>query len=185
MLRGIVGITGTPGTGKKSVSPLVAGRLHLRCLSFNDLAREHHALNRRGDEVDVDFLRSRISERVLGPVLLYGHLLPYVLERRRARIVVVLRCDPKVLKRRLAARGYPAKKIEENVEAELIGVVSADAYSAFGSEKTIEFDTTPSAPEEAAEKIARLVRGGSPAPRIDWTLGYDSGAKLRSLLSAG
>jgi adenylate kinase len=181
-LRGIIGVTGSPGTGKKSVSPLVAASLRLRCLSVNDLARECGALARPEGIVDVDLLRSRIPKRVPGPALVYGHLLPHVLESRSVERVVVLRCAPSVLKRRLAERGYQTRKIEENVEAELIGVVSADAYGAFGSAKTFEFDTTRSTPTGAAERIAKLMKKGIPAPRIDWTLRYDSGAKLRSLL---
>ena len=182
-MKGIVGVTGSPGTGKKSVSPLVAARLHLQCLSVNDLARECGALTRPEGSVDVDLLRSRVLKMVTGPALVYGHLLPYVLERRSIERVVVLRCAPEALKRRLAARGYQTRKIEDNVGAELIGVVSADAYGAFGSAKTFEFDTTRSTPMGAAERITRLMRKGRPTPRIDWTLRYDSGAKLRSLLS--
>ena len=184
-MRGIIGVTGSPGTGKKSISPLLAAALGLECLGVNDLARELRSLGRRAGGVDVDLLRDRIPQRVHGPALLYGHLLPYVLDRKSVQKVVVLRCTPGVLKKRLARRGYPARKVEENVEAELIGVVSADAYGAFGDSKTFEFDTTRSTPSEAAERIVGLMRKGRPAPRIDWTLGYDSGAKLRSLLSAG
>ena len=184
-MKGIIGVTGSPGTGKKSVSPLVAAALRLECLGINDIARELGLLGRGAGDVDVDLLREKIPQRVHGPALLHGHLVPYVLDRRSVRKVVVLRCSPGILKERLGRRGYPAKKVEENVEAELIGIVSADAFGAFGSAKTFEFDTTRSSPSEAAGRIARLVREGMPTPRIDWTLDYDSGAKLRSLLSAG
>ena len=184
-MKGIIGVTGTPGTGKKSVSPLVADALHLKSLGLNELARELGAVGRRGGVVDADLLRGRIARSVRGPVLLHGHLLPYVLDRKSVQRVVVLRCAPDVLKKRLSGRGYPARKVEENVEAELIGVVSADAFAAFGRAKTFEFDTTRSAPSEAAGEVAGLLRRRSPATRIDWTLDYDSGAKLRSLLSEG
>jgi len=181
-LRGIVGVTGSPGTGKKSISPLVAAALGLKCLAINDLARKCGALGRGGSEVDVELLRDRIGREVTGPALLFGHLIPYVLDPRSARKVVILRCDPGVLKTRLARRGYSARKLRENVEAELIGVVSADAYSAFGP-NCFEFDTTRTTPGGAAERVVRLLQKARPAPRVDWTLGYDS-AKLRSLLSA-
>lgn len=180
----IVGITGTPGTGKKSISPHAAESLGLECLGINDLARRSGLADPRTGDVDVKLLRSRIARRVTGPALLYGHLLPYVLDPRSVRVAVVLRCSPEVLKKRLAARGYAARKVQENVEAELIGVVSADTFGAFGSTKTLEFDTTSSSPTGAAQRIAKLVKEGRAPPRIDWTLRYDSGAKLRSLLSS-
>ncbi|HKT21546.1 MAG TPA: hypothetical protein VJR06_02840, partial [Nitrososphaerales archaeon] len=82
-----------------------------------------------------------------------------------------------------AARGYPAAKVLDNVQAELIGLISADAARRFGKGKTFEVDTTYSTPEEAAAKAVAVARGkrqGSGA--IDWIPDYDSGPKLRSLL---
>ena len=184
-MGGIIGITGTPGTGKKTVSPLVARRLKLRCVSLNDLALSYGLRSADEGEVDTRKMRRMLARGTAGPVLLYGHLLPYVLERRFAKRVVVLRCEPAVLKRRLVERGYPPRKVTENVEAELIGVISADAHDLFGS-RTSEADTTRSSPLEAAKHVTALAMGtAKPGPRIDWTAGYDSGAKLRSLIESG
>lgn len=183
-MGGVFGITGSPGTGKKTVSPMVATRLGLRCVSLNNLAQSY-GLVARGGEVDTGRMRRRLA-RDPTQGLIYGHLLPYVLEPRLAGRVAVLRCDPAVLKRRLVARGYPARKVAENVEAELIGVVSADAFESFGSAETFEVDTTRSGPRSVAGVILAIVRGRSaPPPRMDWTTRYDSGRKLRSLLSDG
>ncbi|MDE1852797.1 MAG: AAA family ATPase [Thaumarchaeota archaeon] len=182
----ILGITGTPGTGKKSVAPLVAEALGRKLLGLNELARAHGLLERTADEseVDTEELRKKLRESDLGPALVFGHLLPYVFEKGSLERVVVLRCEPSVLKGRLAARGYPRTKVLDNVEAELIGLVSSDAHDAFGKDRTFELDTTRSTPAQAARKAA-LILGGKPgsAARIDWTRTYGSGAKLRSLLS--
>lgn len=183
-MGGIIGVTGTPGGGKKTVSPLAAKMLGLRCLGVNDLALSHGLLA-PGDEVDTRKMRALLSREVPGPALVYGHLLPYVVRPSLADRVAVLRCEPRVLKRRLAARGYLPRKVAENVEAELIGIVSADSYDAFGDAKTFEVDTTRLGPSEAAREVEEVVRGATPRPRIDWTRGYDSGEKLRSLLSEG
>ncbi len=43
-----------------------------------------------------------------------SHLLP-------VDAVIVLRCHPDVLRKRLAERGYPPEKIQANVEIELLG----------------------------------------------------------------
>lgn len=185
-LAGIVGITGSPGTGKKTISPLVAKELRLDCLSLNEFASSQGLLKRGEAEgtVDTGEMRSKLAPRLAGPGVAYGHLLPYVVGSDSVEKVAVLRCEPKVLKRRLLARGYPPRKVAENVEAELIGVVSADAYEAFGGRKTFEVDTTRSSPRRLAGEISAVVLGAAWAsPRIDWTTRYDSGAKLRSLLS--
>ena len=89
-----------------------------------------------------------------------------------------------MLKQRLARRGYPAGKLVDNLEAELIGLVASDAYRAFGDKKTWELDTTYTTSVEAAEAVTAAVkRGSGRGPRLDWTLNYDSGGKLRSLFS--
>jgi adenylate kinase len=180
-LKGIIGITGTPGTGKKSIAPLVASRLKLPCVSINDLAQRYWGPGQA--EVDTRLLRSRIGRELSGPALLFGHLLPYVLEPKAAELVAVMRCEPSVLKERLLRRGYPQSQVLENVEAELIGVISADSYDAFGSSKTFEVDTTRLDPRRAGEKVTRLLRRSPQVRRIDWTLSYDSDEKLKSLLS--
>ncbi len=184
-MYGIVGITGTPGTGKKSVAPLIARKLGLKCLALNDLARTYGLVSdaQKEGEADVHGLRRKLR-RVEGAAVLYGHLLPYALDRDSVERVVVLRCEPSALKKRLLARGYPRGKVVENVEAELIGVVSADAFDAFGQERCFELVTTDSTPKETAESASAVINGQNrPGPRIDWIPRYESGAKLRSLLS--
>jgi len=180
----IFGITGTPGTGKKSIAPMVAKRLTAQCISLNDLARSYGLVRGASGEVGVDKLRSRLRRSLPRDAVVYGHLLPYVLDSSAVAKVVVLRCEPGVLKERLRERGYEPKKIIEDVEAELIGVVSSDAFDSYGKEKTWEVDTTRTTPSEAASAVSRMAEEKArTAERIDWTLDYDSGAKLRLLLS--
>jgi adenylate kinase len=183
-LGNYVGITGTPGTGKKTLAPLVASRMGLPCISLHDQAVSSGLVKQDDDaEVDTAVLGRFIVKHVNGPALIYGHLLPYVLRGQDLRKVVVLRCEPKTLKRRLLARAYKSEKVVENVEAELIGVLSADSATAFSSRKTAEFDTTASKPPAAARAISKFLDGSREAgPAIDWTFRYGSASKLRSLL---
>ena len=101
-------------------------------------------------------------------------------------MVAIIDDDPGVLRGRLAGRGYKPKKLIEDVEAELIGLISSDAFNAFGSARTFEYDTTYTSAEEASLDIANSLSGRTlPRARIDWTENYDSGPKLRLLLSTG
>jgi adenylate kinase len=182
----IIAITGSPGTGKKSIAPLVASALKLTCHSLNELAASNGAISEGedGPEVDTIALRRALAGKVREPSVVYGHLVPQAFGSRSVSRAVVLRCEPSVLKARLTARGYPPAKVNQNVEAELIGLVSAEAYDAFGVEKTAEFDTSATTAKGAAKAILGLLRE-KPAsyPRIDWTLRYDSASRLSSLLS--
>lgn len=184
----LLGITGTPGTGKKTLAPMIATKLGLQCISLNDLAASSGALasGSTESEVDVAILRKKLPRMLPEPLLIYGHLLPYALGRGSIRKVVVLRCEPSALKRRLVERGYSHEKVRENVEAELIGLISSDSLKVFGKSNTSEFNTTSSEPRRAAASIAGMFRkSAKPKPIKDWTLSYDTASKLDSLLERG
>lgn len=144
-------------------------------------------------EVDPAKLRARLLASAKPGEVVYGHLLPHAVRKEDAGFVALLRCEPTVLKKRLEARGYEAPKVRENVEAELIGVLLDECVRRFGGDHVREYDTTTATPRSVASSIARDVRlaakGGKGAGRprrwIDWTLGYDSPAKLRALFAAG
>ncbi|MGD0319191.1 MAG: AAA family ATPase [Nitrososphaerales archaeon] len=185
-MRNCVGITGTPGTGKKTLAPLVASKIGIPCVSLYDQAVASGLIKKDDPEAEVDTaaLGKFLVRQVSKPALIYGHLLPYVLMGQEIGRVAVLRCEPRTLKRRLLARAYDLEKVAENVEAELIGVVSADSITAFGRQKAAEFDATKVRPTEMATAVAGFLSGSRrPGPRIDWTFRYGSAAKLRSLLS--
>jgi len=178
----MIGVCGTPGTGKKTVSPLVAKLMGLPSpISINSLAPKGES------EVDTALLRRRLLALDPPRTVLFGHLLPHVLKRSEAGLVAVLRCEPSVLRERLVRRGYPDAKVTANVEAELIGVVLDECVGRFGGRLVREYDTTSASPKAVAREIAKDAEA-TRAPRrrapawIDWTLGYDSSTKLRSLL---
>jgi adenylate kinase len=183
----MVGVCGTPGTGKKTVSPMVAKLMGLPApIPINSLAPEGVV------EVDTTLLRRKLLGLDPPRTVLFGHLLPHVLRKSEAGFVAVLRCEPSVLRERLVKRGYPSAKAIENAEAELIGVVLDECVKSFGSALVRDYDTTSASPEAVAGAIARDAESSSPgrkadvaAPRawIDWTLDYDSSTKLRSLLA--
>ena len=157
-------------------------------ISVNSLAPKGDA------EVDTAILRRRLLSLDPPRTVLFGHLLPHVLRKPEAGFVAVLRCEPSVLRARLVGRGYPRAKVTENVEAELIGVVLDECVKRFRSGLVREYDTTSASPKVVAREIARDAKpsgaprkkaAGEPPAWIDWTLGYDSSTKLRSLLAGG
>jgi len=183
-LTAYIGITGTPGTGKKTLAPLVAASLGVPCHSLSEPAFSSASSRPMGSEIEINAakLGKHISATVKPPCLLYGHLLPYAFGRDAFSKVVVLRCDPAALGRRLAKRGYGAGKILENVEAELIGVISADAMAAFGRDRVGEVDTSKPFIPATVALVARQLSSMAGSEPIDWVRSYGSAAKLRSLL---
>jgi adenylate kinase len=161
----MVGITGTPGTGKSSVAAILAGRGH-HILHLSDTVGSYileEDLTRDTRIVDVD---RWASEFPVFDGIVEGHI-AHLLPCDR---VVVLRCRPDVLRARLDQRGYAEAKIRENCEAEILDVILIETLEIHPPEHICEIDTTNVSPGEVAEKIEGFMRGDVPSTHgtIDW-----------------
>lgn len=152
-------VTGTPGTGKTTATDLLAERLpgydvlhlneHVRA---NDL-HEGHDEERDSLVVDVEAIAADLS---LGDdVIVESHLA----HRLPVDRVVVLRCHPEEVERRLRDRGERASSVRENAESEALDVVLAEAVEAHGREAVYEVETTDRDPAAVADVIEAVVRG--------------------------
>ncbi|WP_254544161.1 adenylate kinase family protein [Halomarina pelagica] len=157
-----VAVTGTPGTGKTTATDLVSSPLDV--LHLNDAIREEgfHAgedPDRGSLYADLDALAAwvdeRANERGAGGPLLESHLA----HRLDADRVVVLRCRPAEVERRLTERGEPPAKARENAEAEALDVILAEAVEHHGADAVYEIDTTDLPPEAVAREIEAVVAG--------------------------
>jgi len=171
---GVIAVVGTPGTGKKTVARHLASSLQIDYMDLNEVAVEKGAVI--GREENTYVVSTSKLRRLLLPIIkgrrliLSGHLIPSVLKRKEVELVILLRCAPEVLEARLASRGYSEAKVRENVAAEVLGVVVAEALKVFGIDKITEHDTTHKGVEETVAEILSVVSGKSPLsrPRIDW-----------------
>jgi adenylate kinase len=163
----LIAVTGTPGTGKTTACALLKG---VTVVDLRKLAEAHKGDftfdKKRGSlEIDPAVMRGFIpkSDDV---VVLEGnvsHLL-------KPDIAIVLRCSPKVLRKRLAKRKWSEKKIQENVEAEAVDVILIEAMES--CKKVFEIDTTKMTARKVAGAIASIISGerGKYRPGdIDWS----------------
>lgn len=168
----LIAITGTPGTGKTSVSDELRRRGY-RVIDIGAHMREHGLLGARDEdrdtfEVDLDMLNSSLemyadSEETIFMESHLAHMLD-------CSLVVVLRCSPKVLASRLAERGYGRDKIAENVQAEILDVILCEA--ADSDIPVYEIDCTDAPVGESADVVVDIIngRGDDHLPgRTDWT----------------
>ncbi|NOZ82541.1 MAG: AAA family ATPase [Euryarchaeota archaeon] len=169
MLRLI--ITGTPGTGKTAVAEELGRRLGVRVVHLSELAElaacgYDHA--RGSVEVDLELLQEAVEEHLSGDVILEGHL-AHLLSIDDAR-VVVLRCSPEVLERRLKARGYSGEKLRENLEAEALDVCLIESVERHS--RVYEVDTSHRSAAETAECVIEIIQGKGERylpGKIDWS----------------
>lgn len=176
-----IGITGSPGTGKRSVGLELAKITGLEFVSINEYAINHgFGKWSRGEYVvDVERLHGRINtnNRIVS-----GHLLPLVVPKTNLDLVVVLRCSPALLKRRYKKRRYSKAKTTENLEAEIIGEIASIAYKEYGIHKLVEIDTTNAGtPRAIAKRIIDISKGAKSRPfgTVDWISHIHSARDLR------
>ncbi|HID25502.1 MAG TPA: dephospho-CoA kinase [Thermoplasmata archaeon] len=159
----IIALTGTPGTGKTTVASFLKRRGY-RVVELNSLAKEKgfvegYDVERDCSIIDLEKLETYLKEKLFAAdaqLLLDGHLSHFI---KFVDIVVVLRCHPRDLEKRLREKGWNERKIQENVEAETFDVILCEAVEIHGEESLFEIDTTDRTPEEVAEIIEDVVCG--------------------------
>ncbi|UPV74012.1 adenylate kinase family protein [Halorussus limi] len=149
-------VTGTPGTGKTSA--VEALETELEVVHLNDLIREEDLWAERDEErdslvADLDAIAERLDGR--DDLLVESHLAHHLDADR----VVVLRCHPEELERRLTERGESEAKAAENAESEALDVILSEAVNAHGVENVYEIETTERDPDDVAAEISAVVAG--------------------------
>ena len=147
-------ITGTPCTGKTTLASKLNGHL----IKINDLAINHDFVlgideNKGYKVIDIDKLSAYVDELIkdCDELLIFEGHLSHLCDG--ADKVIVLRVDPDILKTRLEARDYSDAKIRENLEAEALGVCSAEAFEKY-PDCTYELDISDLEIDEAAAGMA-------------------------------
>lgn len=149
-------LTGTPGTGKSAIARALAAKMGLELVDIKEIALSR-GLRAKNHEVDVKKLaRALAFLKKKEDFVAEGHLAAEI--RLPADHVVVLRCDPRVLEKRLKRRKYPKKKLEENLMAEMLDYCTQRAESVYGR-KPLELDTSKMGIRQAAAEIEKAVRG--------------------------
>ena len=158
----IIAVTGTPGTGKTYVSHTLSKLMRLQYVNLNRFAIKECLLTydtkRKTKVIDVKKLskRGRFKDSVLD-----SHLSHFC----KNDFTIILRTRPDVLKRRLKNRGWSESKIKENVEAEILGVISSET-------RGFEFDTTGKHPKQTAKSLLRAMKTRRKNKPIDWMRRY-------------
>ncbi len=170
----VAALTGTPGTGKSSISEELKKRGYA-VLEIAELIDSLHVRTRFNPEygsreVDTDELRKKVDGH-LSPMkhtmlFLSGHLSHFA----TCSTAVVLRCEPHTLRERLTRRGWNEVKILENVRAEILDVILVEASERI--KDVFEVDTTgrevSSATDAVLDAVGKMPDSLRPG-RINWT----------------
>jgi len=147
----IIVVTGTPGTGKTTFARQYAKDHGANYVDVNDIITRH-GLSEGYDEVkrckiiDVD----RLNEKLLVMIrdanmrntdLVIDSHLAHELSPKYVDEVIVTKCEPKELQKRLAQRGYSRQKIRENLDAELFDICLHEAQEKKHKIRIVHTDT--------------------------------------------
>jgi adenylate kinase len=123
----LVAITGTPGSGKSHFARMLARRIpDAVIIEINDVVDSKHAFSGY-DEFSAKVVKLRpLSSAIIKEVgrnkgklvILVGHLFPEL--AIRSDVCVVMRSGLRRLMKILSSRGYPPKKVSDNVIAEAL-----------------------------------------------------------------
>ncbi|KAI4498702.1 hypothetical protein M0802_006169 [Mischocyttarus mexicanus] len=139
-------VSGTPGVGKSLMCRMLSEKTGLDWLEVSKLAIEHNCLEEY-DEVYqcpildedklLDNMESIMSE---GGKIVDYHSVEFFPERW-FDIIFVLRTDNTILYDRLFQRGYRGKKLEDNLDCEIFGIIIEEARESYKAERVHELQS--------------------------------------------
>ncbi len=122
-----ISITGTPCTGKTTLSKNLSKKLKYKRIDLNKFAKENGLFEEYDEKreswvVDIDKLRKQFKINYNNAII-DSHLSHFIC----VDIVIVLRLEPKYLRKRLEKRYKNKFKIEQNIESEIFSICVHDA----------------------------------------------------------
>lgn len=160
-----IGLTGTPGTGKTSLSK----DLGFNLVSINDYYSDiSNGKDSDGNWlIDLEKLNDTIDVKQYSNTIIEGHVAHFL---SGLDLIVVLRCHPDKLRKRLALRNYNQEKINENIEAEALSIITEEAFELYHENKVFELDTTESDLPNSMDLLREMINGNIKSnKRVDYS----------------
>lgn len=167
-------LTGTPGVGKTTTCVEIVSQTSntlypLTHLSINTVVKDKNCYDGYDDElktsiVDEDKLLDEV-ETILKASPDGGHIIDYhacdLFPPSWIDLVVVLRCeDTEVFYERMEERRYNEKKRDENIDAEIFGVIAEEAREGFDpdNDKGLVVELKSEKIEDVETNVERIVQ---------------------------
>ena len=143
-------LTGTPGTGKTSLKK----HLNKKIISLSEYYEQASEGKSDNGEwiVDIEKLDNILQDEDCN---FFEGNFSHKLDKIDK--VIVLRCDPQILEKRLESRNYSKNKVRENLEAEAIGLIYSEAIEIRDRANVFQVDNSTRKPQETASIIEKYI----------------------------
>jgi adenylate kinase len=177
-------ISGTPGTGKTTVSKNLLNFCNAKVISLNELAitekliinydteRETSVINEKKLVRYVIKLIESYRKLDIELIIIESHFSDIV-PGQYIDFVIILRCDPDELCVRLKKRDYKREKVRENVQSEILGNSANFFLNKQLNTPILEIDTTNNSIDVISKTIIEILEGKADVNeyiigKIDW-----------------
>ena len=163
-------ITGNPGVGKHTTAKSLAKSLGYEILDINKVVIESGIFKKNKESLDVDVskLKKIIKKMLKKKLIIVGHLAPYVLTKTQIQKAIILRQSPYKLALVYKKRKYSKAKMAQNLESEILGIITYDSINKFGKSKTFQVNTTSKSVPQVTKKIINILNDKEKGDLVDW-----------------
>ncbi len=149
-----IAISGTPGCGKSTVSRKLSRKLDYELADLNEVIKKKKLYDKYDRKFKTYIVDVKKIENLKFPkdCIIDSHLSHFL----RVDKVIVLRCDPRELEKRLKKKKWSKEKIRINVESEMIGIISHEAKKLH--KKVFEVDTSGKTVDKTIKEIVKLLK---------------------------
>jgi adenylate kinase len=154
----IIIVTGTPATGKTTLSKKISEKFRLEYLDLKKVIKENKLYDsfdkkRECYVVDTNKLNKFLIEKIKKSKknIIIDSLLSHYLPKKYTDLCIITKCNLKELKKRLEKRRYSKEKVRENLDSEIFDICLNEAKEA--GHYTFVINTTKSIKKEAFNQL--------------------------------
>jgi len=161
-------VSGTPGTGKTTISNNISKVIEAKVISLNELAISENLIEKFDAKRETSVINDKKLINFINKLIEYyknedpefliieSHFSDIVPEQY-IDFIIILRCDPDELFNRLKRRGYKREKIRENVQSEILGNCVNYFMNKPLNTPILEIDTSKASVESITKTIVEIL----------------------------